>query len=92
MSEPIAAKPNSDQATPATKPAQASTYYSPKYFKGSIVRKQIKDAGRRVSPEFLKLLDAHIDATIVKACAVQGTKKTMDTSTAIAIGIATALE
>lgn len=71
--------------------AQASTYYSPKFFKGSIVRDLIKEHDRRVSPEFLALLDAHIKATVIKACGTFiGTKKTLDEAVAIEIGITSA--
>lgn len=70
--------------------AQANTYYSPKFFKGSIVRDLIKEHDRRVSPEFLALLDAHIKATVIKACETFiGTKKTLDEAVAFQIGITT---
>lgn len=72
--------------------AQASTYYSPKFFKGSIVRDLIKEHDRRVSPEFLALLDAHIKATVIKACGTfVGTKKTLDEAVALEIGITSAV-
>jgi type V secretory pathway adhesin AidA len=69
--------------------AQANTYYSPKFFKGSIVRDLIKEHDRRVSPEFLALLDAHIKDTVTKACQTFiGNKKTLDEAVAVEIGIA----
>lgn len=69
--------------TKATQP-----YYSPKFFKGSVVRKLIKDHGRRVSPEFLQLLDRHIEAKVKKACDTHnGNKKTLDAAVAGVAGI-----
>ena len=69
--------------TKATQP-----YYSPKFFKGSVVRKLIKESGRRVSPEFLQLLDRHIEAKVKKACDTHnGAKKTLDAAVAGAAGI-----
>jgi hypothetical protein len=68
---------------------ETQAYYSPKYFKGSVVRKLIKDSGRRVSPEFLQLLDRHIETTVKKACETHnGSKKTLDASIAGMIGMA----
>jgi len=65
-------------------------YYSPKFFKGSVVRKLIKDSGRRVSPEFLQLLDKHIEFKVKKACETHnGSKKTLDASVAGIVGIST---
>ena len=69
--------------TKATQP-----YYSPKFFKGSVVRKLIKESGRRVSPEFLQLLDRHIEAKVKKACDTHnGAKKTLDAAVAGVAGI-----
>jgi hypothetical protein len=63
-------------------------YYSPKFFKGSVVRKLIKESGRRVSPEFLQILDRHIEAKIKKACETHnGSKKTLDAAVAGVAGI-----
>ena len=63
-------------------------YYSPKFFKGSVVRKLIKESGRRVSPEFLQLLDRHIEAKVKKACDTHnGAKKTLDAAVAGVAGI-----
>jgi hypothetical protein len=54
-----------------------------------VVRKLIKDSGRRVSPEFLQLLDRHIETTVKKACETHnGSKKTLDASIAGMIGMA----
>lgn len=73
-------------ATPDEK--NAAAYYSPKYFKGSVVRKLIKDSGRRVSPEFLQLLDRHIETIVKKACETHnGSKKTLDATIAGMVGL-----
>ena len=68
--------------------ATTQPYYSPKFFKGSVVRKLIKESGRRVSPEFLQLLDKHIEAKVKKACDTHnGAKKTLDAAVAGVAGI-----
>lgn len=75
--------------TPTEAKKDTNAYYSPKYFKGSVVRKLIKEHGRRVSPEFLQLLDRHIELTVKKACETHnGTKKTLDASVAGSVGMA----
>ena len=71
-----------------TVPAKSVPYYSPKFFKGSVVRQIIKESGRRVSPDFLQLLDAHIEAKVRKACGMHhGSKKTLDAAIAGLAGI-----
>ena len=53
-----------------------------------MVRKLIKESGRRVSPEFLQLLDRHIEAKVKKACDTHnGAKKTLDAAVAGVAGI-----
>ena len=74
--------------TTEEKKETTQAYYSPKYFKGSVVRKLIKDSGRRVAPEFLQLLDRHIETTLKKACETHnGSKKTLDAAIAGMIGL-----
>jgi hypothetical protein len=77
-----------DTETTEEKKEATQAYYSPKYFKGSVVRQLIKDSGRRVSPEFLQRLDQHIETIVKKACETHnGPKKTLDASIADMIGL-----
>lgn len=59
-----------------------------KFVKASQVRKYCNERGRRVSPDFLTVLDSHISRKLTKACSVHnGGKKTLDPYVAGFVGI-----
>jgi hypothetical protein len=54
-----------------------------RYIKASLVRKVVKEHGKRVSKGYLTALDRHVYEKILKAVAVHnGGKKTLDTAVA----------
>lgn len=54
----------------------------------SLVRKYIKAKGKRVSPDFLRALNVHVNKKLEEACSVHnGGLKTLGTEVAILIGL-----
>ena len=52
--------------------------FKPTYLRQSAIRKLIKDADRRTSPEFLRALDQHVEKLVQKATTLNPKKKTLD--------------
>ncbi|MEI6194387.1 MAG: hypothetical protein WCS42_08655 [Verrucomicrobiota bacterium] len=54
----------------------------------SAVRRFCNERGRRISPEFLRLLDLHLRQKLTQSCAVHnGTRQTLDASVATFVGL-----
>lgn len=59
-----------------------------KFVRPSVVRKYLKEKGRRVSPSFIYALDGFIQKKLDQAVAVHnGGKKTVDVEVAAFVGI-----
>jgi hypothetical protein len=58
------------------------------FIKASAVRQFVNANGRLVSPQFLRLVDAHVRRKLAAACGVHnGGKKTLDGTVAGHVGI-----
>ena len=73
--------------TASSEPA-AEKRWKPVYLRTFVVKALIKEHDHRCSDEFLRALDSHVLALVVKACETpNGKKKTLDSAVAKAIGI-----
>lgn len=79
-----------EATTPANQtetPSKAPNYL-PTYLKNHKIKALIKANNRRCGPEFMKLLDKHVEALVTRACGVHnGGKKTLDATVAGFAGI-----
>lgn len=67
--------------------AMTSNNQNPKYIRPARVRALAKTRGRRVSKEFLSLLDACVRDKVERACvAHNGSKITLDSAMAVYVG------